>query len=155
MTDDRVPNVLTVEEAAKVLRIGRTSAYQLAHRFEATGGEEGLPVFRLGEQLRVPVPELERRLGGPLRVTPSGLVAISDRSDEVPTPIEAVGEVSHQQPAVSTVVPIVEPIAPERRRSRNRSRSRDQLNLFVSEVSALADQPELDSSTAPRRRTHP
>jgi hypothetical protein len=74
MADDRVPNVLTVEEAAKVLRIGRTAAYQLAQRFEATGGTEGLPVIRVGHLLRVPVPELERRLGGPLHAASPGSV---------------------------------------------------------------------------------
>ena len=31
------PDLLTVEEAARVLRIGRTSAYALARRYLATG----------------------------------------------------------------------------------------------------------------------
>ena len=35
------PSFLTVEEAARVLRIGRTAAYLLAKRWEATGGAEG------------------------------------------------------------------------------------------------------------------
>ena len=46
---------MTVTEAASVLGIGRTLAYQLAHQYEATGGTEGLPVIRLGSScLRVP-----------------------------------------------------------------------------------------------------
>lgn len=61
------PWFLTVEEAARVLRIGRTAAYLLAKRWEATGGAEGLPVVRFGRLLRVPVSELERLAGGPLR----------------------------------------------------------------------------------------
>ena len=58
--DDRLafaaelPLLLTVEEAAVVLRIGRTLAYSLAHRYEETGGVTGLPVIRLGNCLRVP-----------------------------------------------------------------------------------------------------
>jgi hypothetical protein len=37
-----VPDFLTVEEAACVMRIGRTAAYQLARHYLATGGKEGL-----------------------------------------------------------------------------------------------------------------
>ena len=46
--------LLTVEEAAGVLRIGRSLAYQLAGEYDATGGGSGLPVIRLGGCLRVP-----------------------------------------------------------------------------------------------------
>jgi hypothetical protein len=48
------PLLHTVEEAADVLRIGRTLAYALARRYEETEGIEGLPVIRLGNCLRVP-----------------------------------------------------------------------------------------------------
>ncbi len=52
--DDGLPLVLGVEEAAEVLRIGRTLAYALTKRYGATGGVDGLPVIRLGGCLRVP-----------------------------------------------------------------------------------------------------
>jgi hypothetical protein len=56
------PEVLTIEEAAAVLRIGRGAAYALARRWRATGGAEGLPVIELGRSLRVPRRELDRLL---------------------------------------------------------------------------------------------
>ena len=46
--------LLTITEAAEVLRIGRTLAYRLARRYLATNGREGLPVIQLGTNLRVP-----------------------------------------------------------------------------------------------------
>lgn len=57
-----LPDVLTIEEAAAVLRISRGAAYQLAHQYLWTGGQEGLPVFRLGRRLRVPKAAIERLL---------------------------------------------------------------------------------------------
>jgi excisionase family DNA binding protein len=48
------PEYLTVEEAAALLRIGRTSAYALAREWRETGGRVGLPVVQMGRQLRVP-----------------------------------------------------------------------------------------------------
>ena len=47
--------LLTVTEAASVLRIGRSLAYELAREYLRTGGESGMPVLRLGRScLRVP-----------------------------------------------------------------------------------------------------
>jgi len=63
---------LTVVEAAALLRVGRTVAYQQARLYLATGGREGLPVVRLGRQLRVPRHALERLMAGlPLVESPS------------------------------------------------------------------------------------
>lgn len=52
--------MLTVEEAARVLRIGRGAAYELARQWRETGGRHGLPVVTLS--LRVPREALERML---------------------------------------------------------------------------------------------
>ena len=60
------PDFLTVEEAAAVLRIGRTSAYRQARRYLATNGAEGLCAYRFGKQIRIPRCYLEERLGGPI-----------------------------------------------------------------------------------------
>lgn len=43
-----LPDFLTVVEAARLLRIGRTSAYVLAQRWLYADGREGLPVVRVG-----------------------------------------------------------------------------------------------------------
>jgi len=59
---DELPEVLTVEEAAAVLRIGRGAAYELARQWRATNGREGLPVVALGRTLRVPRAALRRLL---------------------------------------------------------------------------------------------
>ena len=59
---DELPEVLTIEEAAKVLRIGRGAAYALARRYLATEGREGLPVVPLGRSRRVPRAGLLRLL---------------------------------------------------------------------------------------------
>lgn len=67
------PEVLTVDEAADVLRIGRSAAYRLARQWRATGGREGIPVITLGRTLRVPRQALEDLLAGePPEATPTG-----------------------------------------------------------------------------------
>ena len=55
MTDE--PAVLTVEEAAKALRIGRSAAYAAVHRGQ-------IPSIRIGRKLRVPRAALEQLLSG-------------------------------------------------------------------------------------------
>ena len=51
---DEYPLLLTVEETAGVLRIGRSLAYELARLYESTDGHDGLPVLRVGALMRVP-----------------------------------------------------------------------------------------------------
>lgn len=59
---DELPDVLTVKEAAGVLRIGRGAAYELARQWRESGGRHGLPVVTLGRSLRVPRDALHQLL---------------------------------------------------------------------------------------------
>ena len=54
LVEAELPPLLTVEEAARFLTIGRSLAYRLAHEYLASGGTKGLPVIQLGGCLRVP-----------------------------------------------------------------------------------------------------
>src|SRR5688572_2851804 len=60
------PDMLTIEETARVVRIGRSAAYKLAREYLATDGASGLPTKRIGGQLRVPRHLLEEYIGGPI-----------------------------------------------------------------------------------------
>ena len=60
------PDFFTVEEAADILRLGRTSAYREARKYFATNGAEGMCAHRFGKQIRVPRCYIEQRLGGPI-----------------------------------------------------------------------------------------
>lgn len=51
--------VVTVERAAEILDIGRTTAYELIHR-----GEFPVPTVKIGKQHKVPLVHLERFLRG-------------------------------------------------------------------------------------------
>ena len=48
-----LPLMLTVGEAAEVLRISRTTAYKLVEMHRTTGGRSGLPHVRLGGRVLV------------------------------------------------------------------------------------------------------
>lgn len=61
---DASTEVLTIEEAAAILRISRNAAYTLARQWRATGGQVGLPCIELGRSLRVPRAALRQMLEG-------------------------------------------------------------------------------------------
>lgn len=58
--DDLTPPspFLTVDEAARYLRIGRAAAYELCRRYLATGSD-GIPCLRIGRAIRIPRAQLE------------------------------------------------------------------------------------------------
>ena len=64
LTDNEV---LTVEEAAAVLRISRNVAYALAREWRETDGASGLPCLELGRSLRVPRSALDQLLASTKR----------------------------------------------------------------------------------------
>lgn len=59
---DTSTEVLTIDEAAAILRISRNAAYAAARQWRATNGEHGLPCIEIGRTLRVPRRELDRLL---------------------------------------------------------------------------------------------
>jgi excisionase family DNA binding protein len=59
-----LPTILTIEEAAGVLRVSRATAYSLARRWLA-GDPNGLPVVRVGRSLRVPGHAIRTALAEP------------------------------------------------------------------------------------------
>jgi hypothetical protein len=70
MAEQGIPDFLTVPEAAGILRIGRTAAYEQARLWRETDGREGLPVSAVGGQLRVPTALFERHYGVTITTDP-------------------------------------------------------------------------------------
>jgi excisionase family DNA binding protein len=104
MTPVVVPDLLTVMEAAGVLRVGRTTAYDLVGKFLATEGADGMPCIRVGGQLRVPRVLFEEWLGFRITVWP---------------PLEAPDDDD-----VAFVAPVtVDPVPATRRRSKTAAQS--------------------------------
>jgi hypothetical protein len=62
---DELPDVLTIHEAAEFMRVSPGVAYEMARRYRATNGREGLPVFMAGARMmRVYKFELARYVAG-------------------------------------------------------------------------------------------
>ena len=59
---DNLPLFLTVEQAARVLQLGRSKMYELTVEWERTGGKSGMPFIWLGRQKRIPRTAIEGRL---------------------------------------------------------------------------------------------
>ena len=103
------PDFLTVEQAAAVIGIGRTCAYQLARR-AADLGEGTFPAVRFGKQLRVPRRKLEDLTGGPITIP-----ALTDHTNpDSTTPHEqhAPTPATDHPPRATTVTPTTEPDQP-------------------------------------------
>lgn len=135
-----LPDLLTIEEAARVIRVGRTKAYAMAREWRASGGRSGLPVVDFGHALRVPLCQLETIVGGPLTADGVGAAApatavelestqAADHSlcDE-PAPTRS-DPLAPEVPAVTNPDPASTPSRAPRRRSRRRTRTPDQPTL--------------------------
>ena len=133
------PVLHTVEEAAGLLRIGRTLAYAMARRYEETGGCDGLPVVRLGNCLRVPRWAL-MELACRGRVVPlRDLEVIRPRDEEDPGSVEPAAQagppndsgVGSRPTRTALRLVAVHDVRPQRDRSRRtpRFRSAEQLTL--------------------------
>lgn len=62
---DELPDVLTIPEAARLMRVSSGVAYGMARRYRQTNGREGLPFFMAGERMmRVAKLDLIRYMAG-------------------------------------------------------------------------------------------
>jgi excisionase family DNA binding protein len=60
---------LTVEQAAKLLQLGRSKTYQLTVEWERTSGRSGIPFVWFGNQKRIPLDALMRSVDDKLGPT--------------------------------------------------------------------------------------
>ncbi len=78
-----VPDFFTVEEAARILRLSRSTMYRLVRLYLETGGREGIPVLTLGGQYRIARSTLEELAGGPVHLPevakPAAVVELGGR----------------------------------------------------------------------------
>ena len=49
-----LPLLLTVEEVARLFRLGRSTAYERVNLYLDTGGLAGVPAIRIGSSIRAP-----------------------------------------------------------------------------------------------------
>lgn len=124
---DPVPDLLTIEEAARVLRIGRTKAYAMGQEWRATNGQSGIKVQELGGQLRVPRVWLEDELDTPVLFIPEP-PAGAKHTGRNPTPAPAAPPT---EPAAEPAAPLPLPATPAQppRRGRRTPTDRNQLSL--------------------------
>ena len=121
--DERPPDALTIEEAARVLRIGRTKAYAMSQEWRVTNGESGLKVREVGGQLRVPRAWLEEQLGAPVLFIPEP----PDRTEPNGQASNGVTAAPARQPQPAAAAP-AKPRKP-RRRGKRKTANSNQLTL--------------------------
>jgi hypothetical protein len=120
-----LPDLLTVEEAARLIRVGRTKAYAMAREWRDTGGRSGLPVVDFGHVLRVPRHALEQLVGAELNGSATrqpNVVVLASSPGREPGPLAE--DAAHKlltREATQEAVP-----APQTARPASRARRRSQ-----------------------------
>ena len=61
-----LPSFLTVEQASKLLQLGRSKTYELTVEWERTNGMSGIPFVWFGNQKRIPLDALMRSVDAKL-----------------------------------------------------------------------------------------
>ena len=74
-----LPMLLMVDEAARLLRVGRSHAYNQTTLYFETSGIDGIPAIRLGGVIRVPKHALHEL------ITTGRLVQLIDHSPSIAT----------------------------------------------------------------------
>jgi hypothetical protein len=121
---DEYPLLLTVEEAAGVLRIGWSLAYELARTYESSDGQSGLPVLHVGALLRVPRWALAEMISTGHVVRLADLVEADAPTTVVALSAVEAGEVRRLLVAVEAPGPASPPSSSRSRRAECRVRSR-------------------------------
>ena len=136
-----LPDLLTVEEAARLIRVGRTKAYAMAQEWRTTNGRSGLPVVDFGHVLRVPRKALEQIIGAELEELaaepPTGRADLeaavhTELAESSIAGHPADAPVEPNQVCVEPETPIVS--RPARQSRRSRAQSPNQASLFESPV---------------------
>lgn len=109
---------LSVEDAAGILGVGRTKAYDMTREWRANGGASGLPVIDCGNALRVPLHPLAQMLG----VDASYLLALL--REAVPEPAAPAIE------SAPTLEPVTTASPKPSRHHREAATASNQLDLF-------------------------
>jgi len=108
----RSNDVISVEQMADVVGIGRQSAYAQCRLYLVTGGAEGVPCHRIGRLIRIYRAELERWLGFPIEV-PAPVEATTDPTPTVTRPAPTSAPESRTRPSRrSRRVPAEQPSLP-------------------------------------------
>ena len=109
---------MTIAEAQRCLRVGRTKIYELAAEYRSSGGTAGLRVIELGTALRVPRVALEEMIGAPVHVPPPPTVDEPAGTEAAPPVFEVLTN------------PVPEPAPAPRSRKPSRQVPASQLDLF-------------------------
>jgi hypothetical protein len=93
-----LPELLTVEEAARLIRVGRTKAYAMTREWRATNGRSGLPVVDFGNVLRVPRRALEELIG--VELFGNAIVPPTSQAPEIalPSPVATLPRARRSRP---------------------------------------------------------